>query len=243
MKKIFCVLGCALIAVCQTLAQEAPSMFALYRDNVKPSKNAQYREGVKKLKAACEQNKLAFRWTTYAFDDNSYYHVVPIKAFSELDNKPFAPLAEKLGKEAMASLWNTIQQCVESQSSSVIVRLTSLSYLEPTAEDRFLEVTSWQVDTDKAGDAEKILAEWKQLNTAKNTPSGFTAYKIVFGAELGYFVNSWGKSIFDWADKEQKSNQLLGEEGDKMWQKTLSITRKYDSHKAWRQPDLSYVPQ
>lgn len=242
MKKIL-LMGCVLLFVSQTMAQEAPTMYALHRHNVKPSKDAQYREGVKKLKAACEQTKLDFRWTTYAFDDNSYVHVVPMKAFSDLDNNPFAPLETKLGKEAMAALWNTIDQCIESQGSSVITRMANLSYLEPTAEDRFLDITFWQVDTDKTAEAEKIMAEWKQLGTVKKAPSGFSVYKVVFGSEQGYYINSWGKSVLDWADKEQKNNQALGEDGNKMWQKTMSITRKYDSHKAWRQPDLSYIPQ
>ncbi len=235
--------GCVLLFAGHALAQDAPSMFAVYQDNVMPSKDAQFNDGVKKLKAAVEQNKIDFKWTTYGFDDGSYAHVVPISNFAQLDKNPFAPLETKIGKEALAGLWSTIDQCIESQSTSIIVRMPEYSYLSSTAEDAFRDITYWYVLPDKEAEAGKLFAEWKQLHETKKDGQGYSVYKGVFGNERGgYLIISWGKTILDWATKRQKSNEILGDDATKLWTKTMAISRKYYSKKAWLQKDLTNNP-
>src|SRR5258708_8918529 len=184
MKKLIIALGCVLLFARQSYGQDAPTMYTLYEDHVIPSKDAQYKEGLKKLKAACEQNKIDVSWTSFKFDDNTYIHSVPIKGFADLDKNPFATLETKIGKENVGALFNALDQCVESQSSSVIMRMPNLSYLASIADDKFREVTYWFPESGKETEAEKIMMEWKQISKAKKLPDGFSTYKIFFGSNM-----------------------------------------------------------
>ena len=87
-----------------SVAQDAPSMFAVYESHVRPSMDAAYHDAVKKFKAACQQHKMTFSWIAGELNDNSYIYLVPMKSFADLDKNMFADLETKIGKEALAGL-------------------------------------------------------------------------------------------------------------------------------------------
>lgn len=231
-----------LVSVGSSVAQNAPSMFAVYEVQVKPSMDAPYREAVKKLKSTCQQNKMTFSWYAGALDDNSYIYLTPIKNFADLDRNMFADLEAKIGKEVHASLWQAIDKGVEHQTSSVTLFLPGSSYLSPGPDDNFRSVLYWIPEPGKDAEAEKLIAEWVKLHTSKNAPIGVQTYKNIFGGEGGYVFVSWGKNPADHAAKTQKTNELFGEEGAKLWAKTLLLTRKYYTRTGWLVNDLSYSP-
>jgi len=223
-------------------AQTAPQMFAVYHDEVSPSMDAVYKENLKKLKAACEQTKANFNWITVAFDDNSYSHMVPIKSFADFDKNMMADLELKMGKPALAEIFAAFDKCVEKQDSYVVMSVPSACYLTPAPGDNFRDVTFWIPMAGKEAEVEKILQEWIKLYQSKNAPGGVLTYKALFGTEPGYAFISWGKNPVDLFTKEQKNNELFGEEAAKLWQKTLSITKRFQSKRAWVLIDHSNPP-
>lgn len=222
------------------VAAQNPQMYSVHEDVVKPSMTAKYRELLQKLKAVCEQHKLNFTWITVSFDDNVFRHMAPIKTMADLDKNPFADLETKMGKEALGKLWSDFGNCLEGQMDYVNMYLPELSYLAPLPEETFREITFWTVEPGKEAEAESIMKEWKKLYEAKKAPNGFVTFRALLGKEYNFTVASWGKDELDHATKAAKTRELLGEEGDKLWERTMSITRKYDTKRAWIMPGFSY---
>ena len=242
MKKKITSLLLLLLVAGSSVAQDAPSMFAVYESHVKPSMNATYQEAVKKFKATCQQQKMTFTWHAGVLDDNSYIYLVPMKNFADLDKNMFADLEAKIGKEAMASQWQAMDKCVEYQTSSVTLFLPGSSYLSPGPDDYFRSVLHWIPEVGKEAEAEKLIAEWVKLYTSKKATNGVQTYRNIFGGEGGYVFVSWGKNAADEASKDQKTNELFGDEASKLWAKTLLITRKYYTVTGWLSTELSYSP-
>ena len=245
MKKLINTSCCVLLFAAWSVAQDVPTRFAVFEDNVKPSMDVQFKEALKKLKMACEENKItSFGWTSVVFDDNSYHHLVPIKGMRDLDEKNMmADLEGKMGKEALSGIFRDLGKCVDAQSSSVVSFLPDLSYqASPAAEETFRDLLFWQALPEKEMEAESIAMEWKKLHESKNAPNGYAVYKVDLGREPGYVFVSWGKDEADHATKAMKNNETLGEEGNRLWSKTMLITKSYRSRRAWVLPEFSYMP-
>jgi hypothetical protein len=242
MKKIVAFLMVLTIASGLGFAQDAPLNFSIHEEIVKPSMTTKYQDAVKKLKAACEQNKTSFSWTALVFDDNTHIYVSPIPGgLADMEKNPFAPLEAKIGQEAMGKIWGEFSGCLETSSDFAITRIPEASYLSPPAGENARDFLYWFVEPGKEGDAMKIMAEWKKLYETKKVQNGFAVYKIMMGKEFGYAIMSWGKNPSDIAFKEEKSNELLGQEAAALWAKTQAITRKYFTKRARVAPELSYV--
>jgi len=241
MKKLINTSCCILFFAAYSVAQEAPDRFAIFEDNVKPSMDVQYKEALKKLKNACEENKInSFSWVSVMFEDNSYHHLVPIKGMGDLDKNMMADLESKMGKEALSSIFNELNQCVDRQTSSVVSFHKDMSYLEPAEGENFRDLLFWYVLPGKEMEAEKIIMEWKGLYESKKAPNGYAVYKVDLGNEPGYVIVSWGKDEADHAVKMMKTHEMFGEEGNQLWSKTMLITKRYDSRRAWVLPEYSY---
>lgn len=241
MKKSLIVVALGLFLTTQVTGQNAPVNFTVHEDVVKPSMNVQYREALKKLKSACEQHKISFGWTAVALDNNTYHFLSPLKSFAELDKNPFADLEAKMGKEALGKIWTALGQCVESQTEFVIALLPQFSYLTPVEGENNLYATFLYFEGGKEMEGEAILAEWKKLYETKKVPTGYSLYKYVFGHNQGYIFVSSGKSVVDTDMKDQKAIEMLGEEGGKLFAKTLAITKSYSNMRADVVPEFSYT--
>jgi len=234
------LLGHFLISSILVCAQTNPMASAVHDDIVKPSMDVKYREAMKKLKAACEQHKVGPNWTTIGFDDNTYRHITPITGFSDLEKNPFAELEAKMGKDAFAKLWAEFDACLESHSDLVMTQLPELSYLAPGEGDNYRSVTFWHTLPGKGNEAEGILGEWKKLHESKKAPAGFLGLKVIFGELEEYIIVSWGKNPVDEATKYQKTLELIGDEGNKLWLKTQAITKDIYNKRAEFLPQFSY---
>jgi hypothetical protein len=240
-KKFFSILlASVLISATVIFAQTTPMNFAVHEDIVKPSMDVKYRETMTRLKAACEQHKVNFSWTSFGYDDNSYVHLAPLKSFADLDKNPFADLETKMNKEELAKLFTDFDECLESHSDFVVAQQPVLSYLLPTESDIYRNVTFWQPLLGKDNEAEAIMGEWKKLYESKKATNGFLLFKVIYGREPGYAIVSWGKNAGDEASKHQKTLELLGEDGNKLWLKTQAITKKIYSKRAELLPQFSY---
>jgi len=243
MKKSICLLVTTIvISLGSICAQTEPVNFMVHEVIVKPWMAAQYREGMTKLKSACEQHKTSFGWQTIGHDDGSYIYLSPMKDFSQLGTNVFEELRTKMGAEALGKIWAQLDECTVSSTDYVVALLPELSYMKPAADENARTVTHWYPLPGKDAEARTILAEWKKLYESKKSPAGYRVYAVVYGREHSYALVSWGKDAVDMATKVKKSNEILGEENQKMWAKTELITKKYHNIKAWVMPNFSYVP-
>jgi hypothetical protein len=214
-------------------------MFAVIHDDVNPAMTTTYKDALKKLKGLCEQHKSPLYWTTVSFDDNSFSHMIPIKAMADMDKNMMADLEQKAGKEALAAVFKEIDKSVEKNTSYFITSVPSLSYLSPAPGENFRDILFWYPLPGKDEEAQKIIQEWLTLYKSKNAPSGVLTFKSVFGTEPGYAFVAWGKNPADLAAKDQKNNELFGDAAAKLWERTLAITKHYNNIRAWVLPDHS----
>lgn len=243
MKKLITSFCFSLLFAGLVMAQDkAPVKFAIYEDQVKPSMSAHYKENLKKLKTACDMHKADFGWTSVAFDDGTFAHLIPIKSYSDLEKNMMAGLEAKMGKEALYGIFAEFDKCIDAQTSFIASLMPEMSYLSPASDENYRDIMFWQVIPGKEMEGEKIIMEWKKLHESKKAPGGYVTYKVNFGREPGYAFVFWGKSEADMAAKNQKNNELFGEEAKKLWDRTLLITKKYYSKRAMVLSDLSYSP-
>lgn len=242
MKKSSLLALAAILLAVHVAAQDQKKWFAIHEDLVIPSKDAQYVEAMKTLKAACQQHKVPVTWITVKHDDNSYIHLTPLKNFAELDKDFFGELKQKMGKEAFQKMMSAFDECYPSHSDFVVEELTSHSYLSPPEGENFRDVLLWTVEVGKEAEAEKIIMEWKKLYEAKKVPGGFMAYKVIFGRPAGFAIVSWGKDEVDSATKAKKNNELVGKEADDLMKRTMAITTKVMSKRAHVMVDQSLMP-
>jgi hypothetical protein len=218
-------------------------MFAGYEHRVNPAMNVAYRDAVKNLKTSCQQNKSAAVWSSFTFDDNSYIHFVPIKAFGDLDKNMFADLEGKVGKEGMGKLFTDMDKCTETQSSFICIRMTALTYNAPSqGDENFSSVLYWTPTPGKEAEAELLIAEWHKLHVNKKAQLSMVTYKMLFGGDTGYAFVSTGKNELDVATRSAKTNELFGQEAASLWARSMAITKKYDTKTGWYVGELSNVP-
>lgn len=240
MKKIATALLLTVLFCIHAYGQSS-TMTAIHEDIVKPSMDATYRELMGKLNEACKQHKIAFSWTSVAYDDNSYVHLSPIKSFADLDKNSFEELETKMGKDALAKLFLDFDACIESHRDFVSTSLPQFSYLPPeTGDNYYREILFWYVEPGKDEEAEKTMMEWKTLSETRKVPNGYSVNKLIFGSEPVYTFITWAKDPVDLATKAQKRQQLIGEEGGKLWAKTMLITKRYYFKEGWVLPQYSY---
>ena len=237
-KIIFAVVLIALIGQAQA---QTSNTFSVREEIVRPSMTPKFLAAMKKFKASCEEAKLTFSWNTISFDDNTYLFIAPLSNTADLDKNPFAGLETKFGKEGSGKIWAEFDGCVESYSEYVITRLADLSYLTPPAGENSRDVTCWYVEPGKEGEAQAILAEWKKMYESKKIQNGYSVYRIKWGKEFGYAIVAWGKSQSDIALKEEKAQELMGQDGMALWTKTQAITRKIYSKRGRVLPEYSYA--
>ncbi|MBT1695377.1 hypothetical protein KK083_00725 [Fulvivirgaceae bacterium PWU4] len=244
MKKLINTSCCVLLFATYVVAQEAPVRFVVFEDNVKPSMDVQYKQSLKKLKTACEENKVGtVSWRTVQHDDNTYRHLVPITGMGDLDKNMMADLEDKMGKEAVGSIFANMSKCVDGQRSFVVSLQKDLSYMEPPPGDNYREIMYWYVLPEKEMEAQQIAMEWKKLYESKKIPQGYATYKMDFGQEPCYVIVSWGKDEADFAANMAKKRTMLGDEGAKLEAKTMLITKKFSIDRAWLLPEYSYRPE
>lgn len=241
MKRIILILFVAVSMTTVVSAQQKAQLYAIHEDQVKPSMNGKYWECMRKVKANSTQHKLNARWISLAFDDNSFIHMVPIENFAQLDKKMFADLEAKMGREAHAAMWADFDQCLETSTDYFVTSMPELSYSTPAEDDSYRDVMFWQVIPGQEKVAEDILREWVKVYEAKKVPSGFLTFKVLFGAEPGYAIATWGKNEVDCATNFQKTKELLGEEGKAVWRKTMAISKKYHYKRGGVLKDASYA--
>ena len=226
------------------VAQEAPLQFYSHEDIVKPSRDAEYLNFLKKLKETYQEHNVNFQWNTFVMDDNSYLHFAPIKGFDIAGvYKSFGDAEARVGKEAWEKLWAEKGNYIESHNDFLTASLPQYAYLAPAEGENFRHVMFWLPLPGKQADVDQLMKEWLDLHKSKSSPRGYQTFRTLFGGEPGYVIVNWGKDELDWITKSKKNNELMGEDAAKLWARTMAITQKIYRKNGWFLPEVSYSYQ
>ena len=230
-------------------AQEEESqsqLFRIHEDVVKPSMVGKYENAAKELKASLTTHGItSVSYLTANTDDFHFMYVTEIANMAALDQDPFSDLAKKMGEEAMQAMWANFADCYDSHKNFIASLQMDLSYDPGTSEEdmNFRHWDWYYIYPDKGQEARAIAKEWHDLYTKNNIPTGYRIYTGGLGTEAPlYIVVQSAKNAADFESKNAKVNELLGEEAQELMQRTMAITRKFETKTGWMRPDLSYMP-
>lgn len=240
MKSVVNLLG--LLFCSAVVCAQEPVQFFAHEDHVKPSMNAPYLEMLKRLKESYEKHQVDLSYSTFRQDDNTYYFFMPMeRADIGAVYRSFENVESKIGKENFKTLVGKKGEYIDSHQEFVTELLPQFSYLQPGENDNFRHMMFWYPIEGMEDEVEQICQEWIALHKSKNSGQGYQTFRNVFGGEMGYVIVSWGRDHLDNLMKARKANELLGEDGMKLWARTMAITRKIDHKNGWFLPHLSYT--
>lgn len=229
-------------------AQEGKNQaFWIHEDQVKPSMMAEYVKASKDLVEACKKNNVAnIQWSVASMDDGTFLSITPIENLSDIQNMNFNELKEKIGDEAFNKMFENFNQCYDKHGDYVTILVPGLSYMPdglttntPGEDYRVwhrLEVTpaNMQMVQNKMKDLKKLFA-------AKNSKMHYRIYRSGFG-NVGdsYVAVISAKDAMDYDKKSAENDQLLGEEGQNLFNEMFKYVNAYEVKRGAMRPELAY---
>jgi len=224
--------------------------YVVYEDIVKPSMIMQYEETTKNYMALFAEQQYPYPMNVYSTDDFHYFIVTPLENFTELDS--MYSLLDKVASNAgdkWDAVWDKFAGTYHYDRGQIIIYSASLSYVpeEPRLnleEGNFLYWGYAYVELGKESEFSDIFKEWVDLFKTNNISDGFNTFMGFFGTEQPLYL--WmmnGKNPADFWNQNKVNNEILGEEADILWEKTLKVLRKFEYKTGWFRPELSYIPK
>ncbi len=229
-----------------------PGLVVVYMDHVKPSMLKAYKAGALDMVALMKEEKLdapAFDFWGFKSENSlTYSYVTPAKNMADLDTMYEAWM--KLGQGPDKAKWEALEKrmaetlvCMER---IIAMRIDKASYhpKEPRLkldEARYRWYDYFYVQPGK----EKAFMDLSRKLADAAAKGGFAdpwmAYSVVFGEEMPLFVViSVAKNPGDYETEMQAFNKAIGEDGMKLVDEIMAITRKYKGEGQWYVPELSY---
>jgi len=249
----------ALFAVCvpaalvaQNAQDAAPHFFVLHQEVAKPSMLKQYEDTTKEFTAAVTRHhelSPAFSFTAVSGEDYLYTYVTPIQSMTDLESiyGGFNALAQAEGAK-WADLMKRAGETMEYSRESIVMEDPSLSYapekprLKPE-EEAYLHVDLYYVKPGYEAEADAICREFANLSRRKKVADGYRLFKVVMGPEMPLLiVTVAAKDPADYAANDKANRELLGAEGQSLFQRAFAATRRFEQHGGWVRPDLSLAP-
>jgi hypothetical protein len=250
---VFLFLAIGVIAfVLPTPAQEKkPQLYFVEDYLVKPGMVSQFEAAVKELNAALWA---PYNWPwameTYATEDFHYYLCYPMASLTDLD-KAFSVFNEILGKFGEQK-WDAINRkfgdASEYYKQSTLNFSPELSYIpeKPRLKPEEMKFVYWGFCYVMPGKEKELEAQFKKIAAlfkAKKVASGFNTFVGGIGLDLPlYIYTEVGKSPADFFLTSEKVMKIVDPEVTQLWNKTLTVMRKYEFKTGAYRPDLSYFP-
>lgn len=252
---LFLFVVCFLLGFCVanvSAQEEEPKsqLFFIHYDQVIPGMVDKYEEAAKGIVAKLSENNMTeLKYTVAMTNDLNYLYVYELENMADLDKNPWQDLEKKIGKEAMDAMWQPYDNTYTMHKNYLIRLWPDLSYTPETSNEQMAEMNfrHWDfyyVDPDKGDEAREIAKQWLELYKSKNITTGYRLYTGDIGTEVPVYVAvQWAKSPAEFYAQNAKNEELLGEEGQALLDKTMAITHKFEQKDGWIRPDLSYMPE
>jgi hypothetical protein len=220
----------------------------IHEDHVLVDKTPEYikaSEGLVKLLSENDYEELNF--VGFYLEDNTFMFVSMIENLAQLDKNPWAQLAQKAGEEKVSTVMSAFGGKYNSHIDYTAVFHPDLSYKPEQLQEEGNIYREWDFFYYNESNHEQMMdmaREWKKLYEEKNIEAGYTLYSNGLGHEGPVIViHRWAKDPVDLAQRNQKINEIIGETGQKLWEKTMKLGYRMESKRGWLMPNISYQPQ
>jgi len=252
---LFLMVLFVLVSFAQLFAQkELPKsqLYLMHEDIVLPYMADKYEQASKDFVQMLKDAKIDSRsYKVIQKDYFNYTAVIPVTDFEGLA-KYFGmtpEMIEKIGKDKFDAQMNKFDGCYDTHRNYLLTLRNDLSY-KPEYGINFGEGLDYRhLDyfypiPGNEDEMMELIKDYKKLYESKKIEEGYRVYMGSVGTEMGMvmFVQP-AKSRVDFATLSDKQDEILGEDGQKLWDKLLVITQKFEHHDGMMRSDLSYQPK
>ncbi|MFL1013572.1 hypothetical protein [Flavisericum labens] len=226
----------------------AQKMYRVHQDNVKPSTMVAYEKIAKEFHEACTEHNFQGQWLATTMDDLRYLYVSPIENFAELDEQPFAGMAEAMGDD-FGAMFDNFDKCYDSHSDYIIVLDEELTYMpngiSQTQEGqdyrKFIFIYYTPQNAKKLKEGMKAV---KDMFASKGSTNYYRIYRSGFGnPENYYMVAISSKDAIDAATEAKANEAVLGPDRYETFSKVMDNAIKWEEITGQIRRDLSYSPK
>ncbi len=231
-------------------AQDAPKMYWVHEDVVKPSMIAEYEAVCKDLTSNLKKHNIQeLNVIVTNTSDHRYLWVSPIASMADINFSAWETLSEKMGGTAMDDLFDRMNKSYDTEHDYVIHLDEELSYMPggitqtPEGQDyrkfHYFHYTPGNEDA-----VREKSAAIKKLFESKGSKVHYRTYKSGFGNRGAfYMVAVAAKDATDYATKIAENNELLGEEWPKIYGDFQASLLEYEMVEGQMRPDMAYSPE
>lgn len=223
-------------------------LFLMHEDDVLPYMSERYEAAVKDFVKLFADAKIDRNYNMIQTDYFKYTSVIPVSDFEGLA-KYYGMSSEvmnKIGQEKFDAVMKEFYGCYDTHRNYLMTLRNDLSYkpeygLNPEDGLNYRHLDYFYAVPGKEDEMMGLIKEYKKLYEAKNIKEGYRVYTGSVGNEMGLFLFVQpAKDRVDFATLSDEQNKILGDEGQKLWDKAISITQKFEHHDGQMRPDLSY---
>ena len=170
-----------------------------------------------------------------------------MKNFAELDERPFADMAEAMGDD-YGKLFERFDKCYDSHGTYIITLDEELTYMP----EGFSQIQDGQdyrnyyfihYTPENRKNLREAIKGVKEMFASKGSKNYYRIYRTGFGAMDNYYLVAVScKDEIDSAQKTKANQELLGPERFEVFGKVLKYASKMEEVTGEIRRDLSYMP-
>jgi hypothetical protein len=226
---------------------QSAQLLAIHEDQVMVGKTAEYTkasEGLVKLMK--ENNFQGLTFVAFWLEDNTFMYVSWLDNMAQLDKNPWQELSQLAGEEKTDAVMSAFGGTYNTHVDYIAHFHPELSYKAEQLQEEGNIYREWdyfyynEINQDRMMELAK---EWKKLYEDNNLDIGYTVYSNGFGHEGPVLViHRWAKDPVDMAERAQKTNQVLGDAAQQLWERTQALGYRIATRRGWLLPNLSNMP-
>ncbi len=231
---------------------KAPGLVVVYMDHVKPAMLKEYKAAALDMVALMKEEKLdapAFDFWAFKSENSlTYSFVTPMHKMADLD----AMYGEwmKLYKGPDKAKWEALDKRLGAALSCtdrvIAMRVDKASFhpkeprLDP-GEAKYRWYDYFYVQPGKHKEFVDLCGKLAAIAGEKGLADPWMVYSVIFGEKMPLFVvTSIAKDPGDYEQEMTAFYKALGDEGKKVMDEIMAITRNYKGEGQWFVPKLSY---
>ncbi len=247
---LFSVLVFMLLSINSFAQKELPKsqMFLMHEDIVLPFMYDKYENAAKGFMNMMKDSKIDDRsYNVIQSDYFNFTYIIPVKDYDGLA-KYFGmspQMIDKIGKEKFESQMSKFDGCYNTHRNYLLNLRNDLSYkpeyaLNPDDGINYRHIDYFYPVPGKEDEAMEVVKEWKALCESKKIDEGYRVYVGGLGTEMNVIlIVQPAKSRVDFATLSDRQDEILGKDGEALWNKMLAVTQKFEHHDGRMRPDLS----
>jgi hypothetical protein len=224
---------------------QAQKAYQIHQDNVKPSMIKEYEKVAKAFNDACKLHNPQTNWATATTSDMKYMYITPIENMADLDKRPFADMANKMG-DKWGEMFTNFDKCYDSHRTYIIHLAEDLTYMPEGISmtqdgENYRDWFYIYFTPQNAAKVREGMKAIKDLYVAKNSKVYYRIYRNGFGtSEDFYLVAASSKDEIDSATKSKTNKDVLGPDRWDTFSKVMNYASRVEEYSGEMRPDLSY---